>query len=893
MIGAVPQAVQADGEDDSCSIVADGLTLYYPFLVRRRQNARVRLQCLFRDLVRSSIRHSRGDFFPALNDVSFRLKPGEIVGLVGPNGAGKSTLLRVLAGVERPDEGYARLNGRASSLLNLGVGMRPQLSGRENIYLSAMLFGLSRTQVNECIDDIIELCGIGEFIDAPLGTYSTGMKARLGFSVATHVQPDILLLDEVIGTGDAAFRARSGNIIQHSRRLGRTVVVATHSEGFILDTCETAIFMEKGRLRAIGLAEDVVAEYRTSRRETLCRRVIIGAGDAGSESRAAAKCAVDVAGVRLGLCVANAGMGRRFTNYFKKLYGSPTCPDFKLISILPDELARIDLRDRVDALLIIDVPELDSQGVVGLDAFTRAGGVLVAGPRALRRTVGGDPGQVRAANVAMVDYALTPLGGIDAARLWGNFRYSDIRLGMATSLLPDADAGSQRDGTLDGSRVTGALAMPTQGALSIAEARVLDWTGDTEVGRADVLLARPNGRGAVFRLAFDCRPEVALLDGLVRKLIDARQVRAFVNRELSTFARPSLLAYGADVPELHDVPRSLGVRLEPFVTDDAGEPLLKSREELAGALERIADLGANSVYLVVKFGSALVRGLEIETYASIDSSRDVLHETTELAGLLGLDVVPVVSCFQEHYPSHWCRPTRFMCEHPDAVHLTRRQAGLGMVDVHDVANAGERILASPHMPAVKDRICRVVAALARLDTFARVHLEFFRYHDDAGGFSPTELAVKHGLGMSDPDVDHTRVAEAALGRFAGEVHALKGDKALSLEAYHPYSIGFPSECCISGVLTGKVMPPNVFSTYVRRRASAIAAFRPVESWAYPLDAKAKSMADIIDNANVVLGAGCRNFVILGYEYLATLDRAQWDLLRGFLRKSFGPRSPLI
>ena len=270
-------------KDHTHSVVVDGLTLYYPFLIHRGQNARVRFQCLLRDLFRSSTMPSDNDFFPALNDVSFRLKPGETVGLVGPNGAGKSTLLRVLAGVERPDRGHVQLNGRTSSLLSLGVGMRPQLTGRENIYLNALLLGLPRERVNEFIEDIIELCDIDEFIDAPLGTYSSGMKARLGFSVATHVQPEILLLDEVIGTGDAVFRARSGNIIQYSRRLGRTVVIATHSEGFIRNHCETAIFLDKGRLRAFGPAEDVIAEYRDRTRSILRLRGIIESEDVHDE----------------------------------------------------------------------------------------------------------------------------------------------------------------------------------------------------------------------------------------------------------------------------------------------------------------------------------------------------------------------------------------------------------------------------------------------------------------------------------------------------------------------------------------------------------------------------------------------------------------------------------
>ena len=913
MTGAALQAAasQPVGKDDTYSVAVEGLTLYYPFLIRRRQNARVRFQCLLRDIFGSSAVPSRRDFFPALNDVSFRLKRGQVVGLVGPNGAGKSTLLRVLAGVERADKGRVRLNGRTSSLLTLGVGMRPQLSGRENIYLNAMLLGFPRARVNEFIDDIIELCDIGEFIDAPLGTYSSGMKARLGFSVAAHVQPDILLLDEVIGTGDAVFRARSGNIIQYSRQLGRTVVVATHSEGFIRNNCETAIFLEKGRLRAFGPAEDVIAEYRNQTLNILRLRGIIDIEDTDVEfEETAAECAVErinvvedaevelpatdevvaeADGARLGLCITNDVTKRIFANYFTQLRDEVPRPDFELITVSPRELARTDLRGQLDVLLVVDVPALDSAGAVGLDAFTKAGGVLVAGPRALRRTKGGEPSEVSATNAYMINYAFTPLGEIDAARLWGNFRYSDFRLSQETPLFPDADPESEFGGVPDGSRVAGALAMPTAGALSIAEAGVIDSNGDAQVGRADVLLARRNGCGVVFRLAVDCRPEVELLDGLLRTLVHAENVQAIVASDLSSLARPSRLAYGTQDSVHHRMPGSLAVRLEPFVVDDRGEPVLMTKEELAGALEEIAGLGATGVHLVVKLGSAFIRRAGIETYSRVDPSRDVLAESARLADRFELEIVPTVSCFDEHFPGQWFRPTDFMREHPDAVHLSRRQAALGMADLNDAIGTGDRIFSSPHIPVVKRRICRVVAALAKGDESARIHLECFRYSNGAGGFSPAELATKHGLEMSDPDADHARVANAELGRLSRDVYALKGDKVLSVEAHHSLSLGLSCDVCVSGIFTSKVIPPNLLSTYMRRHASAMAACQSRDTWAYPLDIKTKTTADIVDTVNVVREAGCHRFVIHGYEDFARLSNAERDALRRFLRQSFGPR----
>ena len=902
---------QPDGKDRAFSVVVDGLTLYYPFLIRRRQNARVRFQCLLRDLFGSSTVPSGGDFFAALNDVSFRLKPGEIVGLVGSNGAGKSTLLRVLAGVERPDKGRVLLNGTTSSLLNLGVGMRPQLTGRENIYLNALLLGLPRARVNEFIDDIIELCDIDKFIDAPLRTYSSGMKARLGFSVATHVQPDILLLDEVIGAGDAVFRARSGTIIQNSHRLGRTIVVATHSEGFIRNNCDTAILLDKGRLRAFGPAEDVIAEYRNQTRTILGLRGITelddpdgeiedgaeGAagqtGDVGNDSadwQSATGSVASARGVRFGLCIVNRTTKALFSKYFTSMRGEPECPEFELVTVLPHELARFDLRDQVDALFVVDVPELDAAGIAGLDAYTRMGGVLLAGPRALRRTVVGDPGEVSATNAYMINYAVTPLGDIEAARLWGTFGFKDIRLAAETPLYPDIDVLSEFGGIPGGSRVVGVMAMPTEGAFSIAEAGVIDRNGDEEVGRADVLLTKRNGLGVVFRLAVDCQPELALLDGLLRRLVQAAHLKTIVESDLTLLGRPSRHAHESDVASFRHVPGSLAIRLEPFIMDDRGDPVLMSLEALARALHQIAAFGATVVHLVVKQGSALINGLGIETYPRVDASRDVLNESIEIARPLGLEVVPTVSCFDEHYPGQWSRPTEFIRKYPDAANLSRRQAALGLAELHDVIGAGERIFSSPHAPIVKQRTARTVTALSTASEFTRMHLECFRYKNHAGGFSPAELRMKHGLGINDPDADHMRVAEAELGRLAQRAYELKGSKLLSLEAYHPYAIGFRSDYCISGVFNRKVMPPSVHRTYVRRHASAMAAYRSKDTWVYALDIKSKSVADIIDNVNVVRGAGCHHFVVHGYEDHATLTERESDALRAFFLRSFELRS---
>ena len=157
-----------------------------------------------------------------------------------------------------------------------------------------------------------------------------------------------------------------------------------------------------------------------------------------------------------------------------------------------------------------------------------------------------------------------------------------------------------------------------------------------------------------------------------------------------------------------------------------------------------------------------------------------------------------------------------------------------------------------------------------------------------GGFSPAELRAKHGLEVADPVADHTRVAEADLGRLAQEVYAHKGDKVLSVEAYHPYSIGFSSDICVSGVYTKKVMPPGLRGTFVRRHASVVSAHRSKDTWVYSLDVKTKSVADIIDIVNVVRVAGCYRIIAHSYADFAKLSRTEWAALREFLRQCIEP-----
>lgn len=206
--------------------------------------------------------------FWALRGVSFALKKGDVLGLIGPNGAGKSTLIRQLCMIEEPDEGLVAVNGRIGALLNLTAGFKPKLSGLENIFLKGSLMGFSRKQVEDILPKILDLCELGDFIYAPVKSYSSGMRGRLGFSIAVNMMTDVIILDEVIGAGDERFKQRSGNIFSHIRdgEGERVLVVATHSLGLLKDICTSVLWLEKGMPQAYGPPEEVIEAYLESAR---------------------------------------------------------------------------------------------------------------------------------------------------------------------------------------------------------------------------------------------------------------------------------------------------------------------------------------------------------------------------------------------------------------------------------------------------------------------------------------------------------------------------------------------------------------------------------------------------------------------------------------------------
>ncbi|MCX7938521.1 MAG: ABC transporter ATP-binding protein, partial [Thermoflexales bacterium] len=199
--------------------------------------------------------------FWALRDVSFTIGRGEHVGLIGANGAGKSTTLKLISRILQPTSGRVRVNGRVTALLELGAGFHPDLTGRENIMLSGAVMGLTSREIRKKIDQIVEFAEIGDFIDVPVRDYSSGMYLRLAFSAAAHLDPEILLLDEVFAVGDQAFQQRSQERIQELRKRGITILFVSHSMEAVLQTCKRAIWLEKGRVRAVGDASAVSAAY--------------------------------------------------------------------------------------------------------------------------------------------------------------------------------------------------------------------------------------------------------------------------------------------------------------------------------------------------------------------------------------------------------------------------------------------------------------------------------------------------------------------------------------------------------------------------------------------------------------------------------------------------------
>jgi ABC-type polysaccharide/polyol phosphate transport system ATPase subunit len=214
--------------------------------------------------ITSVFRKTRYEEFWALRHLNFTVREGEVLGVIGKNGAGKTTLLRLLVGVLYPDSGHVKVRGRISSILSLGVGFSIHLSGRDNIYLNGIYLGLTRSQIDNIFDDIVAFAELEDFIDHQVRYYSSGMRARLGFSIAVSVEPDILIIDEVLAAGDKDFKKKAKAKMKDFMARAKAIVIASHNMKLITDMCDSVLWLQKGEIRVQGPAAKVVKAYTQS-----------------------------------------------------------------------------------------------------------------------------------------------------------------------------------------------------------------------------------------------------------------------------------------------------------------------------------------------------------------------------------------------------------------------------------------------------------------------------------------------------------------------------------------------------------------------------------------------------------------------------------------------------
>lgn len=199
--------------------------------------------------------------FWALRDVNLEISKGDIIGIVGKNGAGKSTLLKLLSQITKPTEGTIEINGRIASLLEVGTGFHPELTGRENIYLNGTILGMSRKEVKAKFDEIVSFSGVEKFIDTAVKHYSSGMYVRLAFAVAAHLEPEILIIDEVLAVGDAEFQKKCLGKMQDVAKHGRTVLFVSHNMAAVKELCNKGVLLQQGKLKSIGTIDEIISEY--------------------------------------------------------------------------------------------------------------------------------------------------------------------------------------------------------------------------------------------------------------------------------------------------------------------------------------------------------------------------------------------------------------------------------------------------------------------------------------------------------------------------------------------------------------------------------------------------------------------------------------------------------
>ncbi len=249
----MPFAAKAESKVAEPAIVIDDVAKRFKLFSDRRTN--------LKEAVTQRRRRTRYEEFWAVDGVSLSIPTGSTFGLVGHNGSGKSTLLKLIAGIHRPTRGTVLSTGRISALLELGAGFHPELSGRDNIYLNGAILGMSRKRIEAAMDEIINFSGLEQFIDVPVKVYSSGMYVRLGFAIAVTLDPEILVIDEIIAVGDEEFQRRCFDHLHRLRRRGVTIVFVTHSMSLVQQLCDGAAWLEHGKLKLVGTASDVVDAY--------------------------------------------------------------------------------------------------------------------------------------------------------------------------------------------------------------------------------------------------------------------------------------------------------------------------------------------------------------------------------------------------------------------------------------------------------------------------------------------------------------------------------------------------------------------------------------------------------------------------------------------------------
>jgi ABC-type polysaccharide/polyol phosphate transport system ATPase subunit len=250
---------------------------------RRRQFSTLKSALLSRSLIRNL---RPDETFAAVSGVTFTVPRGRTLGVIGRNGSGKSTLLKLVAGITKPTTGSVHVNGRISALIELGAGFHPEISGRENVFINGIMLGLSKREITRRFDEIVEFAEMRDFIDAPVKTYSSGMYMRLGFAVAIHVDPDVLLVDEVLAVGDEGFTHKCLDKFAEFKRRGKTILLVTHSLGLVERFCDEALWMDGGRLKGIGDPKRVVGAYITD--VEVGEEQQLAAGDAKAQESAEA-----------------------------------------------------------------------------------------------------------------------------------------------------------------------------------------------------------------------------------------------------------------------------------------------------------------------------------------------------------------------------------------------------------------------------------------------------------------------------------------------------------------------------------------------------------------------------------------------------------------------------